>query len=65
MTTYCVVTGEGAELTSGVSAAEIERVAQAHADRLGETVYYSESGGADLDEDDDEDLGTAVEPSQS
>lgn len=62
MTTYTVVTGEGAELCNGVPEQEIERVAQAHADELGETVYYSQSGGADLDEDDDEDIGTAVEP---
>lgn len=64
MTSYTVVTGEGGELASGVSAQDIERVAQAHADRLGETVYYSETGGADLDENDDEDLGVAVEPAR-
>lgn len=62
MTSYTVVTGEGGELASGVPAQEIERVAQAHADRIGETVYYSEMGGSDLDEDDDENLGVAVEP---
>lgn len=62
MTTYIVVTGDGDELCNGVSEREIERVAQSHADRLAETVYYSEMGGADLDADNDEDVGTAVEP---
>lgn len=62
MTTYIVVTGDGNELCNGVSAYEIERVAQGWADHLGETVYYSESGGADLDPDDDEDIGTPVYP---
>lgn len=58
---YMVMTGHGDLLCDGVSEYEIERVAQAWADRLAETVYYSKSGGADLDsEDDDEDI--AVEP---
>ena len=57
MTTYIVVTGDGNELCNGVSEHEIKRIAQEHADNLAETVYYSESGGAD-----DEDIGTAVEP---
>lgn len=60
MTIYTVVTGDGNELCSGVSEYEIERVAQAWADRLAETVYYS--SGADLDPEDDDDIGTAVEP---
>lgn len=60
--TYVVVTGEGGELSSGVPACDIQRVAQAHADRLAETVYYSLTGGADLDPDDDTDIGTAVRP---
>lgn len=60
---YMVVTGDGGELCNGVSESEIKRVAQAHANRLRETVYYSESGGADLDSGDDEDIGIAVEPS--
>src|SRR5690606_29914076 len=42
---------------------EIERVAQEWADRLGETVYYSESGHSDdSDDSDNEDNVTAVEP---
>lgn len=62
MKTYTVVTGDGNELCDGASAYEIERVAQGWADHLGQTVYYGESGGADLDPDDDEDIGTAVHP---
>lgn len=41
---YAVDTGEGGELCSGVSSHERYRVAQAHADRLGETVYLYEVG---------------------
>lgn len=62
MKTYTVVTGEGHELCSGVSEQDIERIAQSHADSLAERVYYSESGGAGLDPDDEEDIGTAIEP---
>lgn len=60
MTYYIVMTGDGDLLCDGVSEYEIERVAQAWADRLAETVYYIESG-TDLDSD-DEDEGIAVEP---
>ena len=62
MKAYTVITGDGHELCSGVSEHEIVSVAQAHADRLAETVYYGETGGADLDPDDDEDIGIAVYP---
>lgn len=61
MTNYIVMTGDGTALCDGVSEYEIERVAQGWADRLGETVYYSESGSADLYSD-DEDIVIAVEP---
>lgn len=60
MTYYTVTTGNGDLLCDGVSEHEIERIAQAWADRLAETVYYIESG-TDLDSD-DEDEGVAVEP---
>lgn len=56
MTYYMVTTGNGDMLCDGVSEHEIERVAQALADRLAETVYYFENG-ADLDDE-----GIAVEP---
>lgn len=52
---YIVLTGDGTTLCDGVSDYKIERVAQAWADRLAKTVYYSESGS-----EDDEDI--AVEP---
>lgn len=55
MANYIVMTGDGDLLCAGVSEHEIERIAQAWADRLAETVYYS----ADSD---DEDTVTAVEP---
>jgi len=58
MTYYTVTTGDGDLLCDGVSAYEIERVAQEWADRLAETVYYCESGSTD----DDEDSATAVKP---
>lgn len=51
MTTYMVMTGDGDLLCDGVSAYEIERVAQEWADHLAETVYYCESGADDDDED--------------
>jgi len=60
MTNYIVMTGDGDLLCDGVSEYEIERVAQAWADRLAETVYYSESGSTD--DSDGEDSVTAVEP---
>src|SRR5690606_23798621 len=59
-TNYIVMTGNGDLLCDGVSAYEVERVAQEWADRLAETVYYCESG--DADDSDDEDIGVAVEP---
>lgn len=59
MAYYMVKTGNGNVLCDGVSEHEIKRTAQAWADRLAETVYYSESGtGPDLDEDE----GVAVKP---
>jgi hypothetical protein len=58
---YVVVTGEGNELTFA-SEHNVEAVAQFYADKLGETVYYGLVGGGDLDPDDDEDIGVAVEP---
>jgi hypothetical protein len=42
---YMVIDGDGNELTTGVSEYEIARVAQAHADRLGETVDVASSDG--------------------
>src|SRR5690554_1650614 len=60
MTYYTVTTGNGDLLCDGVPEHEIERIAQAWADRLAETVYYIESD-ADLDAD-DEDVGIAVKP---
>lgn len=64
MTYYIVMTGDGDLLCDGVSAYEIERVAQEWADRLAETVYYCEGGSTDDSDsdDDDEDVGIAVEP---
>src|SRR5690606_31539248 len=58
MAYYTVMTGDGDLLCDGVSEHEIARIAQAWADRLAETVYYTESSIAP----DDEDIGTAVEP---
>jgi len=55
---YIVMTGDGDMLCDGVSEHEIERVAQEWADRLAETVYYTESSIAP----DDEDIGIAVKP---
>lgn len=52
---YTVMTGDGMALCDDVPEYEIERVAQEWADRLAETVYYSE--------EDDEDIVIAVEPS--
>ena len=57
-TNYIVMTGDGIALCNGVSEYEIERVAQAWADRLAETVYYTESSIAP----DDEDIVIAVKP---
>ena len=44
---YMVIDGDGQELCNGVSEYEIERVAQSHADRLGETVDVSSSDGSE------------------
>lgn len=60
MTYYIVMTGDGDLLCDGVSEYEIDRVAQEWANRLAQTVYYSESGGTDTSYD--EDRVTAVEP---
>lgn len=51
---WVVCMGDGGELCSGVSDDEIERVAQRHADRLGETVYASVVDGRDHDGDDED-----------
>lgn len=66
MTYYLVMTGHGDLICDGVSEHEIERVAQECADRIAETVYYSESGHTDDSDDfndsDGEDNVIAVEP---
>lgn len=51
MTYYAVMTGDDDLLRDGVPEHEIERVAQEWADRLAETVYYTESSTAAPDED--------------
>ena len=59
MTYYLVMTGDGDLLCDGVSEHNIERIAQEWADRLEETVYYSQNG---TDDSDNEDSVTAVKP---
>lgn len=50
--TYCIDTGEGNQLTAGVSGYEILGVAQALADQRGEPVYVYEWGGRTGDDKD-------------
>jgi hypothetical protein len=56
---YTATDGDGNELTTGVSEYEIARVAQAHANRLGATVYVTCS------DNDNPDAEQAWEPDAS
>lgn len=66
MATYSVVTGEGGELSAGLTLGEARKAAQRWADERGEEVYVAGPGlhtvGAEPGSD--EDIGEEVEPSR-
>lgn len=62
MSCYTIVTGEGGELSAGISTyVEAMQAAQRAANRLGESVFVT---GPDIecDPDDDDDIGMEIKP---